>query len=85
MAHENGYEIYENKCRVPVYPKEQTYSQTEVDAKTTELSQSIKDEPLFFNLTTESFVVDGYLDDELKKGAGFNTADITVQYSKTTD
>ena len=68
MAHEKGYGIYENKCRVPVYPKEQTYSQTEVDAKITELSQSIKDEPLFFNLTTEGFVVDGYLDDELKKG-----------------
>ena len=28
-------------------------------------SQSVKDEPLFFNLTTEGFVVDGYLDDEL--------------------
>ena len=68
MAHEKGYGIYENKCRVPVYPKEQTYLQAEVDAKITELSQSIKDEPLFFNLTTEGSVVDGYLDDELKKG-----------------
>lgn len=36
-------------------------------AKSIEQSQSLKDEPLFFNLTTEGFVIDGYLDDELKK------------------
>ena len=36
-------------------------------AKSLEQSQSLKDEPLFINLTTEGFVVDGYLDDELKK------------------
>jgi len=36
-------------------------------AKSIEQSQSLKDEPLFINLTTEGFVVDGYLDDELKK------------------
>lgn len=42
--------------------------QTNVIAKSIEQSQSIKDEPLFFNLTTEGFVIDGYLDDELKKG-----------------
>lgn len=36
-------------------------------AKSIEQSQSLKDEPLFFNLTTEGFVVDGYLDDELRK------------------
>lgn len=36
--------------------------------KSIEQSQSLKDEPLFFNLTTEGFVIDGYLDDELKKG-----------------
>lgn len=36
-------------------------------AKSIEQSQSLKDEPLFVNLTTEGFVVDGYLDDELKK------------------
>ena len=36
-------------------------------AKSVEQSQSLKDEPLFINLTTEGFVVDGYLDDELKK------------------
>ena len=35
--------------------------------KSIEQSQSLKDEPLFFNLTTEGFVVDGYLDEELKK------------------
>lgn len=34
-------------------------------AKSIEQSQSLKDEPLFINLTTEGFVVDGYLDGEL--------------------
>lgn len=38
-----------------------------VIAKSIEQSQSLKDEPLFFNLTTEGFVIDGYLDKELKK------------------
>lgn len=38
-----------------------------VIAKSIEQSQSLKDEPLFFNLTTEGFVNDGYLDAELKK------------------
>lgn len=38
-----------------------------VIAKSIEQSQSLKDEPLFFNLTTEGFVVDGYLDQELEK------------------
>ena len=36
-------------------------------AKSIEQSQSLKDEPLFFNLTTEGFVIDGYLDGELVK------------------
>lgn len=40
---------------------------TNVIAKSIEQSQSLKDEPLFINLTTEGFVVDGFLDDELKK------------------
>lgn len=40
---------------------------TNVIAKSIEQSQSLKDEPLFVNLTTEGFIVDGYLDDELKK------------------
>ena len=35
-------------------------------AKSIEQSQSLKDEPLFINLTTEGFVVDGYLDEELR-------------------
>lgn len=38
-----------------------------VIAKSVEQSQSLKDEPLFINLTTEGFVVDGYLDEELIK------------------
>lgn len=38
-----------------------------VIAKSIEQSQSLKDEPLFFNLTTEGFVVGGYLDEELAK------------------
>ena len=38
-----------------------------VIAKSIEQSQSLKDEPLFFNLTTEGFVVGGYLDGELEK------------------
>lgn len=40
---------------------------TNVIAKSIEQSQSLKDEPLFINLTTEGFIVDGYLDEELKK------------------
>lgn len=38
-----------------------------VIAKSIEQSQSLKDDPLFFNLTTEGFVVDGYLDEEIRK------------------
>ena len=36
--------------------------------KSIEQSQSLKDNPMFINITTEGFVVDGYLDDELRKG-----------------
>lgn len=36
-----------------------------VIAKSLEQSQSIKDEPIFINITTEGFVDDGYLDKEL--------------------
>lgn len=39
-----------------------------VIAKSIEQSQSTKDEPWFVNITTEGFVNDGYLDDELKYG-----------------
>lgn len=35
--------------------------------KSVEQSQSLKDNPKFINITTEGFIVDGYLDDELKK------------------
>lgn len=35
-------------------------------AKSIEQSQSLKDNPKFINITTEGFVVDGYLDNELK-------------------
>jgi phage terminase large subunit-like protein len=38
-----------------------------VIAKSIEQSLSLKDEPLFINLTTEGFVVDGYLDAVLKR------------------
>lgn len=40
--------------------------QTNVIAKSIEQSQSLKDNPKFFNITTEGFINDGYLDDELK-------------------
>ncbi|WP_152970787.1 terminase large subunit [Bacillus sp. FJAT-28004] len=39
-----------------------------VIAKSIDQSQSTKDEPWFINITTEGFVNDGYLDDELKYG-----------------
>lgn len=38
-----------------------------VIAKSIEQSQSLKDNPKFINITTEGFVIDGYLDTELKK------------------
>lgn len=38
-----------------------------VIAKSIEQSQSLKDNPKFINITTEGFVVNGYLDDELAK------------------
>ena len=38
-----------------------------VISKSIEQSQSLKDNPKFINITTEGFVVDGYLDDELRK------------------
>lgn len=36
-------------------------------AKPIEQSQSLKDNPKFINITTEGFIVDGFLDDELRK------------------
>ena len=41
---------------------------TNVIGKSIEQSQSLKDNPKFIEITTEGFVIDGYLDDELKKG-----------------
>lgn len=38
-----------------------------VIGKSIEQSQSLKDNPKFINITTEGFVIDGYLDTELKK------------------
>ena len=38
-----------------------------VIGKSIEQSQSLKDNPKFINIATEGFVVDGYLDDELRK------------------
>lgn len=35
--------------------------------KSIEQSQSLKENPKFINITTEGFVIDGYLDEELKK------------------
>lgn len=42
--------------------------ESNVIAKSIEQSQSTKDEPWFINITTEGFVNDGYLDQELKYG-----------------
>lgn len=42
--------------------------QENIIGKSIEQSQSLKDNPKFINITTEGFVVDGYLDEELKKG-----------------
>lgn len=41
---------------------------TNIIAKSIEQSQSLKENPKFIEITTEGFVIDGYLDDELKKG-----------------
>lgn len=40
---------------------------TNVIGKSIEQSQSLKDNPKFINITTEGFVIDGYLDGELQK------------------
>ena len=43
---------------------------TNVIGKSIEQSQSLKDNPKFLDITTEGFVQEGYLDDELEKGRG---------------
>ena len=40
---------------------------TNIISKSIEQSQSLKENPKFINITTEGFIFDGYLDDELKK------------------
>lgn len=40
---------------------------TNIIGKSIEQSQSLKDNPKFINITTEGFVIDGYLDEELRK------------------
>lgn len=40
---------------------------TNIIGKSIEQSQSLKDNPKFINITTEGFINDGYLDEELKK------------------
>ncbi len=49
---------------------------TNVIAKSIDQSQSTKDEPWFINITTEGFVNDGYLDQELKYGRGVLNGEI---------
>lgn len=47
---------------------DETHEMTKnIIGKSIEQSQSLKDNPKFINITTEGFVVDGYLDDELRK------------------
>lgn len=41
--------------------------QTNIIAKSIEQSQSLKDNPKLIEITTEGFVIDGYLDEELRK------------------
>lgn len=47
-----------------------------VIAKSIEQSQSVKDEPWLINITTEGFIIDGYLDKELKYGRKVLARDI---------
>ena len=56
---------------------------TNVIAKSIEQSQSIKDNPKFIIITTEGFVVDGYLDNELKTArAIINGEDDSISASR---
>lgn len=48
-------------------------------AMAVEQSQSLKDEPLFINLTTEGTIQDGYLDDELKKARKIITGEFDAE------
>jgi len=56
---------------------------TNVIAKSIEQSQSLKDNPKFIEITTEGFVTDGYLDEELKQArAIINREDDSVSASR---
>ena len=57
------------RCRTaPKTKKDETHEMKEnIIGKSIEQSQSLKDNPKFIDITTEGFVIDGYLDDELKK------------------
>lgn len=48
-----------------------------VIGKSIEQSQSLKDNPKMINITTEGFIIDGYLDDELRKARAVITGEAT--------
>ena len=50
--------------------------ETNVIAKSIDQSQSTKEEPWFINITTEGFIIEGYLDKELKYGRSVLKGDI---------
>lgn len=53
-----------------MYMDESHDAQDDEIAEAGQQSMSVKDEPLFINLTSEGFVNDGYLDNKLKYGRG---------------
>ena len=57
--------------------------QNNIIAKSIEQSQSLKDNPKFILITTEGFIIDGYLDEELKKArAIINGEDDTISSAR---
>ena len=48
---------------------------TNTIAKSIEQSQSVKDNPKFIKITTEGFIIDGYLDQDLKKARAIITGE----------
>lgn len=62
---------------------DETHEMTQnIIGKSIEQSQSIKDNPKFINITTEGFVYDGYLDDELKKARAIILGEATDKASE---
>jgi Phage terminase-like protein, large subunit len=61
---------------------DKTYNDESHDAKNDEIamacwqSMSVKEEPMFINLTTEGFVIDGYLDEKLEYARGVLNGEI---------